>query len=232
MERIGLLISKLQDQYQQQAAPSQMLVTLQMLQSELSALQNGSGASLGTAKVAVVMPGRVNVVLPDLPELTEEEKKYAPKVEEEIKLVIKEEAPVATAKAVQSNMFIDPVEIPTLSQHYHTPKNETASTNSSDAEELNDKLKESKTELGDVLKHEPIKDLRKAVGINDRFLFINELFRGDEAMYERSIKTINSFNIYPEAEYWINRELVVKLGWNTQADTVQHFYQLVKRRFS
>ena len=46
------------------------------------------------------------------------------------------------------------------------------------------------------------------------FLFINDLFRGDEAMYERSIKTINSFNIYPEAEYWISRELKVKLGWN------------------
>ena len=33
-------------------------------------------------------------------------------------------------------------------------------------------------------------------------------------MYERSIKTINSFNIYAEAEYWISRELKVKLGWN------------------
>ena len=86
--------------------------------------------------------------------------------------------------------------------------------------------------LMEVLKETPVKDLRKAVGINDRFLFINELFRGDESMYERSIKTINSFNIYPEAEYWINRELKVKLGWNSDSIAVQHFYQLVKRRFS
>jgi len=100
------------------------------------------------------------------------------------------------------------------------------------AESLNDKLKQGKTELIEVLKETPVKDLRKAVGINDRFLFINELFRGDENMYERSIKTINSFNIYAEAEYWINRELKVKLAWNNGHDVVQHFDQLVKRRFS
>jgi hypothetical protein len=82
------------------------------------------------------------------------------------------------------------------------------------------------------LKETPIKDLRKAIGINDRFLFINELFRGDENMYERCIKTINNFNIYPEAEYWITRELKVKLGWKDDSETANHFYQLVKRRFT
>jgi hypothetical protein len=58
------------------------------------------------------------------------------------------------------------------------------------------------------------------------------LFRGDEPMYERSIKTINSFNIYPEAEYWMNRELKIKLGWDDTKEIVKHFYQLVKRRFA
>jgi len=99
-------------------------------------------------------------------------------------------------------------------------------------ESLNDRLKQQKTEVVEVLKHEAIKDLRKAIGINDRFVFINDLFRGDEAMYERSIKTINSFYIFPEAEYWINRELLVKLGWDKENEVVRHFYQLVKRRFS
>ena len=99
-------------------------------------------------------------------------------------------------------------------------------------ESLNDRLKQEKTEVVHALKDTPIKDLRKGVGINDRFTFVNELFRGDEAMYERSIKTINSFHILSEAEYWINRELKFKLGWNDSKDTVQHFYQLVRRRFS
>jgi hypothetical protein len=51
-------------------------------------------------------------------------------------------------------------------------------------------------------------------------------------MYERSIKTINSFNIYPEAEYWISRELKIKLGWDNELPVVTQFDQLVRRRFS
>ena len=74
--------------------------------------------------------------------------------------------------------------------------------------------------------------MRKAIGINDRFKFLSELFRGDDAMYERSIKTINSYAIYPEAEYWIRRELKLKLGWDDKNETVQQFDQLVRRRFS
>jgi len=97
---------------------------------------------------------------------------------------------------------------------------------------LNDQLKQQKTEVAHLLQEAPIKDLRKAIGINDKFVFLNELFNGDEAMYERSIKTINNFHVLQEAEYWINRELKLRLGWNDTKDAVQHFYQLVRRRFS
>jgi hypothetical protein len=96
---------------------------------------------------------------------------------------------------------------------------------------LNDKLKESKTELGDSLSESPLKDLKKGIGLNDRYLYINDLFRGDETMYERSIKTINNFNIYPEAHYWMERELKIKLGWSDDMPVVKQFYALVKRRF-
>jgi hypothetical protein len=51
-------------------------------------------------------------------------------------------------------------------------------------------------------------------------------------MYERSIKTINNFRILQEAEYWMVRELKVKLAWDDEKETTKHFYQLVKRRFS
>ena len=97
---------------------------------------------------------------------------------------------------------------------------------------LNEKLGTKQNELSDALQDSPVKDLKKAIGVNDRYLYINELFRGDESMYERSIKTINSFAIFPEAEYWIRRELKSKLGWDDKAPTVKQFDQLVRRRFS
>jgi hypothetical protein len=97
---------------------------------------------------------------------------------------------------------------------------------------LNEKLRANQVEVGTLLNNEPIKELKKAIGINDRFLFVQELFRGDESMYERSIKTIDGFAIYPEAQFWIQRELKLKIGWNEDSATVKHFDQLVKRRFS
>jgi hypothetical protein len=229
MERIEALINKLKEQFDQHADPAQLQLTVQQLQQELSRAQPPS-KTLGTSKVAVVMPANIS---------PSQYEKFAPRPEPEDLPAVKEvretilvdEGNISVVqKNGQLDMVFDPMtEIPTLS---HQPKEKEINDAGTQGESLNDKLRQGKTELVEILKETPVKDLRKAIGINDRFLFINELFRGDEAMYERSIKTINSFNIYPEAEYWINRELKVKIGWNKDNTTVQHFDQLVKRRFS
>lgn len=228
MERIQTLVNRLQEQVKQNADVAQMQLTLQLLQAELNQTQRPSTRTLGTSKVAVVLPTRVTMAPAPTPTPAP-----APVIEhyeeEEEKTVVS-----ATKAKPKSNnqldIHFDPMnEIPTFSQ-YNNGKdvNETIGQQ----ESLNDRLKENRTELMHALKDTPIKDLRKGIGINDRFVFINELFRGDEPMYERSIKTINSFNIYQEAEYWMNRELMIKLGWDDTRETVKHFYQLVRRRFS
>lgn len=97
---------------------------------------------------------------------------------------------------------------------------------------LNDQLKPNNIALSDTFHKESITDLNEAIVLNDRYVFINELFRGDEVMYERSLKTINGFTTLLEAQSWIQRELKVKLGWNESSSSVTQFDQLVNRRFS
>ncbi|MCF6406721.1 hypothetical protein L3C95_27735 [Chitinophaga filiformis] len=97
---------------------------------------------------------------------------------------------------------------------------------------LNDRLKQTQTELADRFNEIPVKDLRQAIGINDKFQFIQELFRGDVDTYERSVKTINEMNSLQEAEYWIERELKIRQGWVDDNRAVRQFYNLVKKRFS
>lgn len=214
MERIQTLINQLQDQVNNNVNPSQLQFTLQLLQAEINKLQNNGAKILGTSKVSVIMPSSGISVLQE--------------VEKDPKPVAYQKQKPVTRN--QINLHFDPIEeVPTFTQqHLSREINESVIQE----ESLNDRLKEDKTEVMQVIKDSPIRDLRKAVGINDRFVFINELFRGEEAMYERCIKTINSFNIYPEAEYWMNRELMVKLGWDMSKESAKHFYQLVKRRFS
>ncbi len=231
MERIEALISKLKEQFELKADPNLLLGTVQLLHFELTKLKTGNQPSLGTAKVAVMLPiGKM------VGAFASQYEKYAPRPAEKIvhelqETVLADDGHLSVVqKNGQLDMVFDPMtETPTLSHQLNEKEVNDATTQ---GESLNDKLKQVKTELIEVLKKTPVKDLRKAVGINDRFLFINELFRGDENLYERSIKTINSFNIYAEAEYWISRELKMKLEWNKEQPAVQYFDQLVKRRFS
>ncbi len=147
---------------------------------------------------------------------------------EPVKVV--EAAPAFAAQEVFSNVFETVAEAPTLSQYRGA--REVHQVIAEKRESLNDRLKEDRAEVAHVLKETPIKDLRKAIGINDRFVFVRELFRGDEAVYERSVKTINGFGIFSEAEYWIARELKHKMGWDDNNEKVKQFYSLVRRRFS
>jgi hypothetical protein len=207
MERLQQLISKLNDQCEQNESALQMLVTLKQIEAELTLIHTVTVTGRKNPGISVVMPS-MNI---------------AHRVVEEF---------IQAAPPGHQAWMGDPlIEIPTLS---HQPGNQEINDligNSNTS--INDKLRTgSQAELGSVLKGTPVKELRKAIGVNDRFVFINELFRGDEPMYERSIKTINNFRILPEAEYWMERELKIKLGWDDSRDIVQHFYQLVRRRFS
>ncbi len=249
MERVGTLIHKLKDLFDQGASSEQLTAATQMLLSELETanpplLEPEKPSKMG---VSVVMPRGTRIQKPEqliqakLPlDIPDDTLKEAPV---EIPTVTASQEPiafVATSKGPAISemnsgwLFDTATEIPTLA--LQPKKNEFAEINQlmesiHSMPVLNEKLRANQIEIGTLLNNEPIKELKKGIGINDRFLFVQELFRGDEIMYERSIKTIDGFSIYPEAQFWIQRELKLKIGWNEDSVTVKHFDQLVKRRF-
>jgi hypothetical protein len=266
MDRVETLCEKLQNQIKQRAIVEEMLLTVQMIQSELMHIQSSNQQIMQVPGVAIQLPSMHEEM-----NLTSEEK-------EVLSLDIDEEEITAELEQIKKNaetknsisannrprFRFDPVEdTPTL-MHQNpivatpepAPAKEPTSASepilaneslteiesvpvkevheiilTDESDSLNEKLKEYKEELSESLQNSPIKDLKKAIGINDRFVFINELFQGDETSFERSIKTINGFSIYAEAEFWIRRELKTKLGWDLQSESVKQFDALVKRRF-
>ena len=250
MERVSTLLKKLQQQYDKKASVQNMLHTVQLLHAELMNNLEKEVTPL-SSKVSVVMPfifkaiaeahsSDTTVVEAGEKIIAEEEKiieilKVDEKeIEEELDQIKKHAEQVNSMSSHGRQEFnYDPIEeVPTLSQQI--PSTESIRNNELQfdyPESLNDRLKQVKIELSQSLENAPIKDLKKAIGINDRYLFINELFRGDVAMYERSIKTIQNFSIYPEAEFWIRRELKIKIGWVDSDPVVKQFDALVKRRF-
>lgn len=242
-DRASTLLKKLQKQLDENSSAESMLQTVQLLQAELmNNVENKEDIS--NPMVAVMMPAVFNISKIEIntPDTNFKEEKIIEVLQVDEKEIeaeleqIKRNADAANSRgSVRRPTFLyDPLEeVPTLA-HQDTPEKKSISDElyPESPESLNDRLKETKIELSQSLTSAPIKDLKKAIGVNDRFLFINELFRGDEAMYERSIKTIQSFSIYAEAEFWIRRELKVKIGWHDNHPIVKQFDQLVKRRFS
>jgi hypothetical protein len=238
MERVETLSQRLNDQIAAKASVDELLQTVQMLQSELMHLKSSDNVTAENGKVAFDIPTVLIETAPFIEEkvvlnLEIDEEALADELEQ-----IKKTAETINSISIKNKkpFSFDPIEdTPTLIHQTNSEqvsKKELNETMAPLSDSLNDKLKQSKKELSEALKDTPIKDIKKAICINDRFQFINDLFKGDEAMYERSIKTINGFSIYPEAEYWIRRELKTKLGWDDQHDTVKQFDQLIKRRFS
>lgn len=240
MDRVPTLLKKLQKQFDENSSAEAMLQTIQILQAELLKESEKSG-NVSTSRVSVLMPqvfysqeinpaGKVAVEEEKVIKVLQvDEDEIAAELEE-----IKRNADLANSRgSLNRPVFMyNPDDLPTLA-HQDQPETKISPNELSFeyTESLNDHLKETKIELSQSLTSTPIKDLKKGIGVNDRFLFINELFRGDEAMYERSIKTIQSFSIYAEAEFWIRRELKVKIGWHDNHPIVKQFDQLVKRRF-
>lgn len=238
MERVGTLINKLKEQFEQHADAAKLLVNTRLLLAELQTELQQQPATI-RSKVSVTMPssyvngnGIIQETVPQKEDIAVEEPIVQP--QPTIPVVVEVEK---TEEASIPWMMNIPVEIPTMVHQPAMVQKEVFELNEllvaqHEQPELNERLKEERVEVATVLQSAPVRDLKKAVGINDRYLFVNELFRGDESMYERSMKTINGFTIYPEAQYWIERELKVKLGWGDQCETAKLFDQLVRRRFA
>ncbi len=93
------------------------------------------------------------------------------------------------------------------------------------------KMKEDVT-IGTRMQHKPIQNLKESIGVNEKFLFINELFEGDIEAYNDAINKLNSFSDIDEAFEFIN-QLNNTYAWdeNHSSETIDKFAYLVQRRY-
>ena len=80
------------------------------------------------------------------------------------------------------------------------------------------------------LQRKPVSDLISAIGINDKFLFLNELFGGSMEKYNKSIRSLNSFSTLLGAKTYMS-ELQIEFQWDCNSDAYKKLADLVERRF-
>ena len=72
-----------------------------------------------------------------------------------------------------------------------------------------------------------VKDVRSAISLNDRILFIRSLFADDALLFQNTLDRINSSETLDEAVDW----LMSSFGeWNFESDTVYRFMMAVRRK--
>ena len=72
-----------------------------------------------------------------------------------------------------------------------------------------------------------VRDVRSAISLNDRILFINKLFDEDPLAFQTAIGKINSMVTLAEVVEYINTE---HSDWNLESDTVYRFMMAVRRK--
>ena len=98
------------------------------------------------------------------------------------------------------------------------------------AETLGESFMQEDHSLAAKLQQNPVRDLKSVIGINDKFLFVNELFGGSMEKYNKSIENLNDLKTLNGAMIYLN-ELKIELQWNSSNEAYQKLAELVRRKF-
>ncbi len=95
---------------------------------------------------------------------------------------------------------------------------------------LNDNFKNDDSSFGDKFTKAKITDLKSYIGINRKFLYINDLFKGDNEKYNAAIDQLNSCESKTDALAILN-DLKISEKWEDEDHSVVNFIDIVERRY-
>ena len=72
-----------------------------------------------------------------------------------------------------------------------------------------------------------ISDLRRAIGLNDRFRFRNDLFRGDDQLMNETVEALDQMGTFAEAMAYVNE----RFDWSEDDETVRYLMDMLHRRY-
>ncbi len=152
-----------------------------------------------------------------------------PKIVEEIAPAIEEEEPAPAAVKIEETPVRQPfkpaVAPPRLTRKPPPKinlKHEELFTQEIESNELSQKLSLT-----------PIKNLNKAMGLNERIFTINELFGGDNGAFKTVMNDLNKLATFEEAKIYLSQNVADKYDWasKTKRNKAKNFIKLIRRRY-
>jgi hypothetical protein len=90
----------------------------------------------------------------------------------------------------------------------------------------------SQQTLGSQFSSRQVGDLKSMISLNDKLLFIRDLFNSYSLAYSEAIELLNRFDSMEAAENFLKQNYALKNNWEDKQDAADKFYELLSRRFA
>jgi hypothetical protein len=97
---------------------------------------------------------------------------------------------------------------------------------------VNDLLKSPSSTLADKIGRTRIENIKSAISLSQKFMFINALFKGAGNEYESMLTDIDLCTSYHQAMAILNDKYASKYNWDFTQYEVKEFIEIVERKFS
>ncbi|MGJ8743853.1 hypothetical protein [Polaribacter sp.] len=156
-----------------------------------------------------------------------------PQITEEIVQVDKKEVPEPQINDLQEVFVAQKVEEPLVNTEVKVVEKEKVAT-------LEDELKDtvSVDVIANLFENAKPKSLNDQlltniqIGLNDRIVFVKNLFNGSQEDYNRVVSQLNTFKNEQEAKYFINKMVKPDYNWSAYEELENRFIEIIERRFS
>lgn len=109
---------------------------------------------------------------------------------------------------------------PTIAETRPEPENEVFTINDRIAEKI------------EPVAEPRLSDLKQGITLNDKLLFVKDLFNGYNLAYSEAIEILNRYSNFEEASKFLKTNYVTKNNWDSKPATTEKFYALLKRRYA
>ncbi len=75
-------------------------------------------------------------------------------------------------------------------------------------------------------------DIKAGISLNDKLLFIKDLFNGYSLAYSEAVELLNRFTSYAEADAFLQTNYAIKNKWADKPHTVEKLYNVLRRRYN
>lgn len=78
---------------------------------------------------------------------------------------------------------------------------------------------------------ERIVDLKHAINLNDKLLFIKDLFNGYSLAYSEAVELLNRYATFAEADAFLQTNYALKNNWQDKNQTVEKLYVILRKKY-